>query len=541
MNQVQVLETPIKSENDTRDYRIIKLPNGLKAILIQQLDDENSEQKSEDAAAVYLVVRVGSFDEPPHVLGLAHFLEHLMFMGCEKYPGENSLIDFMAAHGGHTNASTTSEKTSYEFFVPSKVFPEALDRFVNIFLSPLLLKEAMQREREAVESEFKGAMNVQEVLAENIYKTFIKESHPASQFDYGNLKTLKDDISDDDLHREVVKFYEKYAANRMNLAMQSKLSLDEMQALVVEKFSAIKAESDESDQPTRTITKSLDDIFKPEFFTKMIIMKPKGATKSLRLAWALPLEKKMFRTKPLGYLSTIFTNKGEGGLSSYLRNRQWITSMNLVSYQEGFGSLTEFAVPYLNISLTDFGAQNIDQILEAVYSYLLMIQETPIEEHRRLYQQTKDRLDLNFKFRRGSDASGTVAVLSENMSNYDDVDAVRGWQTLLTFDEDLISSTIDMMNKGKFNLLMINDEHQTFDKKDKFFGTEYQEIDFPETYRKLWDERKSNAEFFLEKPNPFIATNFQIFVDEAESPVSCVYELKILQPQSLETFFRNSP
>lgn len=76
------------------------------------------------------------------------------------------------------------------------------------------------------------------------------------------------------------------------------------------------------------------------------------------------------------------------------------------------------------------------------------------------------------------------------------------------------------MNQRKFNLIIFSDNHEKFDEKEKHFGTEFDEVEFPEAYQKLWDERKLNPAFFLEKPNPFRSTNFEIFVNEDESPVS---------------------
>ena len=40
-------------------------------------------------------VAVGSLDEPEEIPGLAHFLEHLLFMGTEKYPEEKIFMDFL--------------------------------------------------------------------------------------------------------------------------------------------------------------------------------------------------------------------------------------------------------------------------------------------------------------------------------------------------------------------------------------------------------------------------------------------------------------
>jgi nardilysin len=213
MNQVKVLETPIKSEGDTKDYRLIKLPNGLKALLIRYNEENSSE--SEDIAAIKVVVNIGSFNDPPNAMGLAHFLEHIVFMGSVKYPGENSFNEFLEANGGSDNAMTSAEYTAFYFKISEKTFAEAVDIFAHQFISPLLLKNTMQREREAVDSEFQMAKSNDYILIENIYKSLISENHPASQFDCGNLKTLKEDITDDDLHSELLKLFGKYVGSNM--------------------------------------------------------------------------------------------------------------------------------------------------------------------------------------------------------------------------------------------------------------------------------------------------------------------------------------
>lgn len=114
-SEVQVLESPIKSEGDKKEYRVIQLANGLKALLIRKNDEGKHEH--EILAAANLMVGVGSFDEPPNIGGLAHFLEHMLFMGSEKYPEESSYNQFISANGGNDNAMTENEFTTYFFDV----------------------------------------------------------------------------------------------------------------------------------------------------------------------------------------------------------------------------------------------------------------------------------------------------------------------------------------------------------------------------------------------------------------------------------------
>jgi len=73
---------------DKNRYDLFTFPNQLQVLLI---DDRNSKAVSVDSAIanVALSVNVGSYNEPEGRDGLAHFLEHMIFMGSSKYPNEN--------------------------------------------------------------------------------------------------------------------------------------------------------------------------------------------------------------------------------------------------------------------------------------------------------------------------------------------------------------------------------------------------------------------------------------------------------------------
>ncbi|KAK7686842.1 hypothetical protein QCA50_009917 [Cerrena zonata] len=69
-----------------------------------------------DKSAAALDVNVGSFaDKKYNVSGLAHFCEHLLFMGTEKYPEENEYSSYLSKHSGYSNAYTAAEHTNYYF------------------------------------------------------------------------------------------------------------------------------------------------------------------------------------------------------------------------------------------------------------------------------------------------------------------------------------------------------------------------------------------------------------------------------------------
>lgn len=511
MSAVEVLSPPIKSAGDKKEYRSIKLQNGLQAILVRK-----SENSTDESAAACLTVNVGSFDDPPKALGLAHYLEHMVHMGSTKYPEESGYNDFINANGGTRNAMTGSQYTSYFFDVSERAFPEALDRLEQLIESPLLSRSSMQREREAVDSEYQMKKSNDAVRLHSILKFVIKDSHPASQFDFGNLKSLKDDISDDDLHSELIKFHSKYVGNNMFLAIQSSRTLDEMQALVVKSFSGIKSGTKEQLRESPT---NVDEFFKPEFFNKVFYIKAK-TEKAIVLTWAVPSVIQHYKCSPMDYIVSIFANEGEGGITNYLRENHWITSIGIHMEEYAFSSNTDFALVRLVCDLTELGTNNVEKILEVIFSYLLMIKESPIEEHRKLFEELKERTERDFNFFKESRPAANVLNLSTNLMVYGNVDVLRGNKVYQAYDESSILSYIDALNQRKFNIIIFTDKNESFEKREKYFGTEYDDQDFPEDFKKLWDVRKLNPAFFLEKPNPFKPTKFEIFVNADESPVS---------------------
>ena len=95
--------------NSDRDYRAIELPNGLRALLIHDPDT--------DKAAASLDVKVGSGNDPLARQGMAHFLEHMLFLGTEPFPEAGEYQAYLSANGGRSNAYTTYDHTNYYFEV----------------------------------------------------------------------------------------------------------------------------------------------------------------------------------------------------------------------------------------------------------------------------------------------------------------------------------------------------------------------------------------------------------------------------------------
>lgn len=116
----------IKSPNDSNEYRFIVLENQLECIIVKDSETKRS--------AACLDVHIGAALDPKDTQGLAHFLEHMLFMGTEKYPEENAYSKFISENGGNENAFTTLEDTNYHFDIANENFEKALDMFAQFFI-----------------------------------------------------------------------------------------------------------------------------------------------------------------------------------------------------------------------------------------------------------------------------------------------------------------------------------------------------------------------------------------------------------------------
>lgn len=149
---------------DKREYRHITLPNKLEALLVH-------DPKTEKSSACCDVL-VGALSDPKDAQGLAHFLEHMLFMGTEKYPVENAYSAYLNSHGGFSNAYTSQENTVYYFDVQNDHIEGALDMFASFFTCPLLSDSSTTREINAVDSE--NTKNLQVCLS---LRTYLNSLH----------------------------------------------------------------------------------------------------------------------------------------------------------------------------------------------------------------------------------------------------------------------------------------------------------------------------------------------------------------------------
>lgn len=172
--------------------------------------------------------------DPEKLPGLAHFCEHMLFLGTEKYPHENGYTTYLSQSGGSSNAATYPLMTKYHFHVAPDKLDGALDRFAQFFIAPLFTPSATEREINAVNSEHEKNLSSDLWRIKQVHRHLAKSDHAYSKFGSGNKATLSELPKSQgiDVRDELLKFHQKwYSANIMCLAVIGKGKSKELSIL----------------------------------------------------------------------------------------------------------------------------------------------------------------------------------------------------------------------------------------------------------------------------------------------------------------------
>ena len=470
-------------------------------------------------SAAGLCVNMGSFSDPDDIPGLAHFLEHMVFMGSKKFPGENEFESFIAKNGGYDNAHTDTETTVFWFESPRRHFHEGMDRFAQFFISPLMKEEAMQREREAVDSEFQMALPSDDNRVIQIFGGLATAHHPMAKFMWGNIDSLKPKgLSDKEIHERLHKFWSRhYTAQSLYLAVQSQHSLDSLQDWVVDCFKEVP----NNGLPREDFSTMLEPFSSPDFH-KLYEVSPVQNVYKLDLTWALPPLMDRYRVKPLHYLAWIIGHEGRGSLMSFLRRRVWALSIVAGNAGDGFENNSCYSMFPIVITLTKAGFDNIEKVVQSVFTYLdMLIEEGP---NQRIFSEIQKIEDLDFAFQEEKHPNDNVETLCENMVFYPPERYLDGDDLLFEYDEALLRQCLEALVRDKVNIFLRSKEipADSLDKVEPWFGTKHSQKDIPESW--LAKSQEFRAEFHLPEPNLFIAEDTRVLqvAGETRHPVRVV-------------------
>lgn len=470
-----------------------------------------------DKAGATMDVNVGSFSDPPLLPGLAHCVEHMLFLGTTKYPKEDAYISYIEAHSGTRNATTGSTSTKYYFEIatpapiPSTVdspFRGALDRFSQFFISPLFLENALDREIRAIDSENKNNLQSDFWRVWLLKGALSNPGHPWGHFSTGNWATLHDLPIAQGLRiqDECIKFYSQYySANRMKLAVLGGEDLDTLQHWVEELFSPIKNMN--LDQRRWDGISVYTD---RELLTQTFV-KPVSESHSLELVFPYRDEEKFYESHPSHYLSHLISHEGPGSILAYTRDKGWADGLSASEQSLCTGSST-FKI---RVNLTKDGLKHYQKVVNVVFQAIAMIREQ--DPQRWIVDEQMRIKEINFRFQQKSSPIATTATLASNMQkSYRRMHILSGPVTIKKFDPELIVEAISYVRPDNFQLIIVSQDFSgDWDQKEKWYGTEYKTGKIPKDFlagiqQAFECKEQRPEELHFPHRNEFIPNNFEV-------------------------------
>ncbi|CAJ0832866.1 6120_t:CDS:10 [Entrophospora sp. SA101] len=453
-----------KPENDNRSYRLIHLNNELEALLIH--DPET------DKSSAALDVHVGQLSDPDNLEGLAHFCEHLLFMGTKKYPKENEYSEYLSNHGGYSNAYTSEDHTNYYF----EVAHENLEEFKKNLQSDIFRLYELGR-----------------ILS--------SPKHPYKKFGTGNLVTLKDNPLKEglDVRDELLKFHNNYySANIMKLVVLGQEPLDQLTQWVVDKFSDVN-------------NKSIPiPIFKENPYTKnelmkKVFVKPVKDLISLKIKFPFPVQDPLFRAKPGRYLSHLLGHEGAGSIFSLLKKKGLANSLEAGPEDSNAG----FGFFNIDVDLTESGLANYEEVVKIIFQYIKMLKNEGIQEW--IYHEAEILSTVSFKFKEKSPPEDYTSELSNALqSPYPREWVLNKSYIFREYNPKLIQENLDWLRPDNFILTLVSQTFTNLDQKEKQYGIEYKVEPMSENFLQELKSTTIDSELKLPLPNEFIPTNFEI-------------------------------
>jgi len=485
-----------KSPSDNREYKFFTMPSGLQVIVVSD--------PTADRAAASMDVSVGSFSDPLEFPGLAHFLEHMLFMGSRKYPDENQYSAFLAQHGGSSNAYTAAEDTNYHFDITPDHFAEALDVFAQFFISPLLSEGSTEREVNAVENEHIKNLQSDGWRAQQLRKSLSNPKHPMHKFGTGNLDTLcnntRTGTSKTHCHgtrKALLKFYnEHYSPERMRLAVLSKQPIGDLENLVKKSFGMMAARGHVNPPQWNTPVR-------PAVGPRMVHYVPIRDQRQLSLTWDMPPLFTHFKSKAGSYISHLIGHEAEGSLAALLKQRGLVESLSSgASTDQRYGASFD-----ISMSLTEQGLQQKDLVLDLLFQYIRLVRNAGALQW--VWKESADLAAMHFRFQEKRDPSGYVVSLASNMQLYPPQYVISAPYTYGKFDGGLIRWILTQLTPEKADIYIAAPRFKDIvDKKEAVYGTPYSLKMVDQETLKTWSSSKIDPAMHLVRPNMFIPRNF---------------------------------
>lgn len=515
-----------------RKFAKLQLENGLMVYLIS---DPGAEQ-----SAASVTVEAGSWQDPKTYPGMAHFLEHMLFMGTAAYPKEFEYMQYIADHGGHVNAATWPDHTIYMFSINNEAFEGALDRFSHFFIDPLLNPSSISRELHAVDQEHAKNIENDGWREYMIFKETGNPAHPNAAFSTGNAQTLGGIPQ-----KSLREWYQKhYAAQKMHLILLSPLPLETLISLAAQDFSKVP-------NPTLPEASSAPQMLSNKQMGHLLYIKPVKDLRRLSLVWEVPTAFALDKDKKaLELIAYALKNGSENSLLEELKREKIAEDIDVEKDRFSKGQL----LFRIDISLTEQGVKQIDTAITRCFQAIARLKEKGVPAY--LFDEMRQLALLDYQYQSREDAFHFITeygnkILYEDFQTFPEKTKIPS-----QYDPSFVSSFLEILKPQSCIYVVMADPALTGvtpTTKEKWMSAEYAFKDIPQTKLIAWNQAKLHPEIQLPPSNPYLPTQLatlsqkgeatlpQLLADDAGAKVYFAPDTQYLVPEVAAFFSFKTP
>lgn len=475
----------------------LRLDNGMECLLI-------SDPKADQSAAS-VRVGVGSWHDPAEYPGMAHFCEHMLFMGTKKYPSDNEFFSLVSDYSGTTNAFTAPDRTVYMFAAQTNGFLGLLDRFAHFFIDPLFNPANIARELHAVDQEFAKNLEHDGWREYMVFKETGNQNHPNHQFSIGNSETLSH------IPQSALASWHQnsYSSDRIHLVIYSPLSLEMLKEKVIPLFNQVPKSS-------TTLQAVQGPVTSPEQIGHITYIKPIKNRQSLTLSWELPTELADDPSHSAEMLAYALQSGQAHSLYEWLKTKQLIDSMSVEVDDVGGRKNRLFQI---SLELTRKGIEALDTVALHCFEALQSFRTEAFPSY--LFEERNNMSQLNYQYQERKDPFDYVAKVGDSIGKEElttyprklllgqELD-VKKMQTLLS---TLTPASAAVTLMAPTELMKV-----TLDRKEPWFQVDYTIRPIPDAWIKKWQKAQANANIQIAPPNPFLPGALSIAPEGANTP-----------------------
>jgi len=343
------------------------LPNGL-TILTEQMDHIRS-------VSMGIWVKSGSRHEDPHVNGISHFVEHMVFKGTTSRSAED-IARQVDSIGGNMDAFTGKETICFNIKVLDEHLPIAVDVLSDMVLHPVFDVKEITRERGVILEEIKMDEDNPDYLVHEIFTQNFFKDHPLGKPILGTKETVRRF----DQEATLAYYGSKFAPNNLIVSAAGSVSHHEFVELLRKQFGQLAAGSNGwHDTPPK--------------INSRIILRNKKALEQVQICVGVPSYRISHEKR---YVSYILNTLLGGGMSSRLfqnvREKQGLV-------YSIFSELNPFRDTGLLSVYAGTSRESAPKVVQAVVNEFCQLKQNAIaeEELKRAKDQLKGSLMLSLE------------------------------------------------------------------------------------------------------------------------------------------------